>query len=160
MGSRARWCGSRVVVLSLTIVGAMGAGCSSQPATRSDGPDREAIRSVVNTYLHGLKFNDVPSLRSAFWPDAKLLFVKRDGSLGQLSQAEWYSMFTASAGKEEEGELRIASIDVTDDAASVKVIETYPRSIYVDYLNLLRINNRWTIVNKIYTTRPREKRDT
>ena len=47
--------------------------------------------------------------------------------------------------------LRISSVDITDNAASVKVIETYPKSIYVDYLNLLRLNGKWIIVNKIYT---------
>jgi hypothetical protein len=129
--------------------------CSSQPASRARDPQEGAVRAVVQAYLHGLKFNDVPSLRTAFWPDAKLLFVNRNGSLGQLSQEEWYRMFAGSAGKEEKGELRIASLDITDNAASVKVIETYPKSIYVDYLNLLRLNGKWIIVNKIYTSRPR-----
>ena len=135
---------------------AIGAGCSAQVANRAPDPQQEAVRAVVNSYLHGLKFNDVPSLRTAFWPDAKLLFVNhRDGSLGQLSQEQWYRMFAGSAGKEEEGDLRIESVDITDDAASVKVIETYPKSIYVDYLNLLRLHGKWTVVNKIYTSRPR-----
>jgi hypothetical protein len=47
-----------------------------------------AIRRTLDEVATGLKFNDVPSLRAAFWPDAKLFFVKRDGSLGQLSQQE------------------------------------------------------------------------
>lgn len=131
------------------------AGCSAQLASRTPDPQEAAVRAVVEAYLHGLKFNDVPSLRSAFWPDAKLLFVTRNGSLGQLSQEEWYKMFAGSAGKEEEGDLRIANVDITDNAASVKVIETYPKSIYVDYLNLLRLNGKWIVVNKIYTSRAR-----
>ncbi len=42
------------------------------------------------------------------------------------------------------------------DAASVKVVETYPRSIYTDYLNLLRVNGAWHIVHKICTSRSRQ----
>ena len=42
---------------------------------------------------------------------------------------------------------------MTDNAASVKVIETYPASVYVDYLNMLQIAGEWRIVNKIYTSR-------
>lgn len=148
----------RSVVLSVfaaTFVAVVGAGYSSQLVAQKQDAQQEAIRAVVSRYLHGLKFNDVASLRSAFWPDAKLLFVKKDGSLGQLSQQEWYAMFASSAGKEEEGDLRIISIDVSGNAASVKVIETYPKSIYIDYLNLLQIKNNWTIVNKIYTSRGR-----
>ena len=138
-----------------TVMSGIAAACSAQTVSRTPDPQEGAVRAVVEAYLHGLKFNDVVSLRSAFWPDAKLLFVNRNGSLGQLSQEEWYKMFAGSAGKEEEGDLRIASVDITDNAASVKVIETYPKSVYVDYLNLLRINGKWIVVNKIYTSRPR-----
>ncbi len=142
------------LLFAWAISGIAGA-CSAQPASRTPDPQEGAVRTVVEAYLHGLKFNDVPSLRSAFWPDAKLLFVNKNGSLGQLSQEEWYKMFAGSAGKEEEGDLRISSVDITDNAASVKVIETYPKSIYVDYLNLLRLNGKWIIVNKICTSRAR-----
>lgn len=134
---------------------ALGAGYSSPLVAQKQDNQDAAVRTVVSRYLHGLKFNDVSSLRSAFWPDAKLFFVKKDGSLGQLSQEQWYAMFASSAGKEEKGDLRIVSTDISGDAASVKVIETYPKSVYIDYLNLLRLNGKWTIVNKIYTSRPR-----
>jgi len=118
--------------------------------------EQASVRAVVERYLHGLKFNDVKSLQTAFRPDARLLFVRRDGTLGQLTQPEWYAGFTSSAGKDEEGQLGITAVDVTGDAASVKVVETYPKSIYVDYLNLLKAGGEWQIVNKIYTTRPRD----
>ena len=59
--------------------------------------DEAQVRSVVESYLHGLKFNDVESLRKAFWPDAKLYFVDKKGGLGQLSQTQWYAMFAGSA---------------------------------------------------------------
>ena len=110
-----------------------------------------AVRAVVNGYLHGLKFNDTVSLAKAFWPEARLFFVGRDGKISQLTQPKWYAMFAGSIGKEEKGDLRIASVDVTSDVASVKVVEDYPGSRYTDYLNLLRIDGRWWIVNKIYT---------
>lgn len=131
------------------------AGLAPSAHAQSTLPDESRVRAVVGSYLHGLKFNDVDSLRAAFWPDAKLMWVERDGTIGQLTQPEWYRMFAASAGKEEQGDLRIASLDITDNVASVKVVETYERSIYVDYLNLLRIGSDWRIVNKVYTSRPR-----
>jgi hypothetical protein len=112
------------------------------------------VRAVVERYLHGLKFNNVKDFEAAFWPEARLFFVKKDGSIGQLTQQDWYKMFAGAEGKEEQGTLRILTIDVTDNAASVKVIETYPTSVYVDYLNLLHIGGEWRIVNKIYTSRP------
>ena len=117
--------------------------------------EETAVREVVNRYLHGLKFNDVESFRQAFMPDAKLYFVSRDGSLGQLSQADWYRGFAASAGKEEQGELRIAALEVHRDIATVKVVEDYPGnpgSRYTDYLNMVKYGGRWWIVNKVYTS--------
>jgi hypothetical protein len=113
--------------------------------------DRVAVRAVVENYLHGLKFNDVESLKKAFWTDAKLFFTKPDGSLGQLTQADWYAGFAQVAGKESKADLKIASLEVTNDVASVKVVETYPSSRYTDYISLVRFNGKWQIVNKIYT---------
>ena len=129
----------------------------AEPALAQSAQPDSAVRAVVNRYLHGLKFNDTVSLHAAFWPEARLFFVNRDGKLGELTQAKWYGMFASSAGKEEQGDLRIASVDITKDAASVKVVEDYPGSRYTDYLNLLRINGRWWIVNKIYTAEQRPK---
>jgi deglycase len=118
-------------------------------------PGEAAVRSVIERYMHGLKFNDIRDFQAAFRPDAKLMFVKRDGSMGQLTQEDWYKGFANVAGKEEEGEFRIVSVDITDNAASVKVMETYPKSEYVTYLSLLRLGGEWRIVNKIYTSHPR-----
>ncbi len=118
------------------------------------GDSEAQVRAVVERYLHGLKFNNVKDFEAAFWPEARLFFVKKDGSIGQLTQQEWYRMFAGAEGKEEEGTLTILAVDVTDNAASVKVIETYATSVYVDYLNMLHIGGEWRIVNKIYTSRP------
>jgi hypothetical protein len=113
--------------------------------------DETAVRQTVQHYLHGLKHNDVESLKKAFWSEAKLFFVV-DGKLGQLTQEDWYKSFAGSAGKEEEGDLRITALDITGNAASVKVEEDYPNSKYTDYLSLLKLKGQWWIVNKIYTS--------
>lgn len=113
------------------------------------------VRAVVERYLHGLRFNDTTDFHAAFWPEAKLMWIKRDGTIGQVTQAEWYKGFVANAGKEEQGTLGIESIDVAGNVASVKVLEVYPKSVYVDFLNMLLVGNEWRIVNKVYTSHPR-----
>lgn len=119
--------------------------------------DDASVREVIAAYLHGLKFNDVESLKKAFLPDAKLYFVKKNGSLGQLTQDQWYEGFKASAGKEEQGDLAIASVDVSGNAASVKVEEDYPKSHYTDYVSLLKLHGEWKIVNKIFYASPKHR---
>jgi hypothetical protein len=135
------------------------AAFAQKPAAKQDESaktEEAAVRAVVETYLRGLKHNDVESLKQAFWPEAKLFFVKRDGQLGQLTQTQWHAGFAASAGKEEQGSLRITALDITGDAASVKVFEDYPTSVYIDYLSLLKLDGHWKIVNKIYTSHSKQ----
>jgi hypothetical protein len=129
--------------------------CVAEAQAANASEDERAVQEVVTWYLHGLKFNDVESLRRAFWPEAKLFFVAREGHLGQLTQAEWYKGFAASAGKEEQGDLRIAALEVTRDIATVKVVEDYPGSRYTDYLSLVKFDGTWRIVNKVYTSERR-----
>jgi len=140
-------------ILALAVVSAVFAASlfTAPVAAQAPADDRALVRAVVETYLHGLKFNDVESLKKAFWPDAKLFFTKSDGSLGQLTQADWYAGFAQSAGKESKADLKITSVEVTNDVASAKVVETYPSSRYTDYISLVRFDGKWQIVNKIYT---------
>jgi hypothetical protein len=141
-------------VLSIVpVIAVLAVSVFSATTLRAQAPadDRVLVRAVVDNYLHGLKFNDVDSLKKAFWPEAKLFFVKSDGSLGQLTQADWYAGFAQAAGKESKADLRIASLEVTNDVAAVKVVETYPSARYTDYISLVRFDGQWRIVNKVYT---------
>jgi hypothetical protein len=137
--------GSCVLLAALTLI-AFGR------ATKGDS-EEQAVRETVQHYLNGLKRNDVESLKRAFYPEAKLFFVKRD-QLGQLTQDEWYKGFASSAGQEEKGDLQITAVDITGNAASVKVVEVYEKSKYTDYLSLLKFAGGWKIVNKIYVAEP------
>jgi len=135
---------SLVTLACMLLIGA--AAIASSRGTQSNSEDT-AVRQTVQNYLHGLKHNDVESLKKAFYPEAKLLFVRKDKQLGQLTQEQWHKGFAASAGKEEKGDLSITSVDITGDAASVKVVEVYDQSKYIDYLSLLKLNGEWKIVN-------------
>jgi Putative lumazine-binding len=138
------------LILALTMILAV-VTCVQAQASTEDA----LVRETVNHYLHGLKFNDVESLKKAFYPEAKLFFVKRDNTLGQLTQEQWYKGFASSAGQEEKGELTITQVDITSNAASVKVVEVYEKSKYTDYLSLLKFADGWKVVNKIYVAEPK-----
>jgi hypothetical protein len=142
--------------IAVIVVVIMLAGLASIAASRQNA-EENAVRQTVQHYLYGLKHNDVGSLKKAFYPEAKLLWIKKDNQLGQLTQEQWHKGFEANAGKEEAGDLRIAAVDITGDAASVKVVEVYDDSIYTDYLSLLKLGGEWKIVNKIYTVSARKK---
>jgi Putative lumazine-binding len=141
---------NRVTLVLLGTVTILLAGISIGARTQS-ATEETAVRATVETYLHGLKFNDVNSFKKVFYPGAKLFFVRKNGELGELTQENWYKGFVASTAKEEKGELRIESVDITGNAASVKVVEVYPDSTYTDYVSLLKLPQGWKIVNKIFT---------
>lgn len=141
-----------LLLVATTLAFITAASAHAQPAAAAT----QQVRTVVEHYLHGLKHNDVASLKQAFWPDAKLYFVGRNGTLGQLTQTDWYKSFEKSAGKEEAGDFRITAIEVTNDIATVKVVEDWPgNSRYTDYLSLVRFDGAWKIVNKVYTSEKR-----
>jgi hypothetical protein len=139
-----------LILLALVVTSSTAVAQASPPET-----DEAAVRDVIGQYLHGLKFNDTTDLRKAFWPEARLYFTNRDGSLGQLTQSQWYGMFAGSAGKEEQGDLRIADMEVHNDIAMVKVVEDYATSRYTDYISLVKFGGRWWIVNKVYNAERR-----
>jgi hypothetical protein len=147
----------RLTLLAVTLLASAALAPAPARAQAEDATLREQprVRAVVERYLHGLKFNDTTDFHAAFWPEAKLMWIKRDGTIGQITQADWYKSFVANAGKEEQGTLGIESIDISGNIASVKVLEVYPTSVYVDFLNMLRVGDEWRIVNKIYTSHPR-----
>ncbi len=138
----------------LTLLLAAGAAVAVQAQT-SHASDSSAAAAVVTDYLQGLQFNDTLRLAKAFWPTTKLLWVKRDSTLGELTQAAWYASFRGSVGQRVEGTLRMVRLELTGSAASAKVVEDYPDSRYTDYLGLLRITGRWWIVSKLYVAERR-----
>ena len=139
-----------VVVASLLLMAGVIVAFST---SRQSNSEEAAVRETVQHYLNSLKHNDVESLKRAFYPEAKLFFVKKD-QLGQLTQDQWYKGFAASAGQEEKGDLQITAVDITGNAASVKVVEVYEKTKYTDYLSLLKFAGGWKIVNKIYVAEP------
>lgn len=138
----------------LTLLFAAGAAVAVQAQT-THASDSSAAAAVVTDYLQGLQFNDTLRLAKAFWPSTKLLWVKRDSTLGELTQTAWYASFRGSVGQRVEGTLRMVKLELTGSAASAKVVEEYPDSRYTDYLGLLRIAGRWWIVSKLYVAERR-----
>ena len=111
---------------------------------------------MVESYLHGLKFNDVESLRvRRSGPTPSSSSWTRRAALGQLTQSQWYADVRRVGGEGRKGDLKIAALEVTRDIASVKVVENCPGSRHIDYLSLVRFDGAWKIVNKIYTSERR-----
>jgi hypothetical protein len=124
-------------------------------AVAGGGSDEErAVREVVGLYFQGHATGNGEPWRVAFHPESKLFWVK-DGQLAQRTSAEFIAGATGQPAPDEaKRKRRVLSVDVSNDAAVAKVDLDYPGRHLVDYLSLLKVDGRWKIVNKIFTTMP------
>jgi hypothetical protein len=46
--------------------------------------------------------------------------------------------------------MKIVSVDITDNIAQVKVFDLYLGKYFTDYLSLIKVNDNWIIMNKMF----------
>lgn len=112
------------------------------------GDEVAAIRSVVADYTEGVKSGDGARLQRAFHPEAKLLSVGPDGTLATWPGQDYIQGAVKRPLLERED--RVLQVDVFGDAAVAKVAVRTPKADFVDYISLLKLSGRWTIVSKVY----------
>lgn len=113
--------------------------------------DKEDINLVIRNYVVGMVSADETLLRQAFHPSCYII-GHYHGELEWLSLDDFVSAIKAEgpAANDVKPFWEIQSVDITGDAAAVKIVDDYIGMRFTDYLSLLKINNRWVIVNKLY----------
>jgi hypothetical protein len=119
--------------------------------------DIQRIRQTVQLYFEGMYHSDVNKLGKAFHPSAVLMGYY-SGNLAHIPLEKWLEMVAvrpAPAKNGEEYNMRLVSLDLTENVAAVKVKDLYLGLWFTDYLSLLKIDDEWVIVNKIFHHEPR-----
>ncbi|MFZ6045730.1 nuclear transport factor 2 family protein [Pseudomonas sp. CR3202] len=114
--------------------------------------DQDAIHHVVRDYVEGMVFADETRLRSAFHSDCRII-GHFQGNLEWLSVDDFAGSIREAGPVLPEGATpvwEIRALDITGDSASVKVVDDYADLRFTDYLSLLKIGGRWSIINKLY----------
>jgi len=111
--------------------------------------EEEAIRETIQLYFRGDIERDVEALKKAFHPTATLLTRDKTGRLRVLTQPEWYQSVRQTPGRERPT-AKILHIDRAGNVASAKTQLVFSNGSFTDFLSLVKIEGRWTIVNKIY----------
>lgn len=121
--------------------------------------DKKAIEATVQTYLDGLYEGDVDKLASAFHPTAALTWEDK-GEIKIWPREEWLDVMRKRSSPKADGLERgdeILSIDqASPTTAFVKLKCQIPPRYFTDYLNLLKVDGRWQVVQKIFTAEVRE----
>lgn len=116
----------------------------------SAGAEDAAVRAAIEHYFRGHATGDGAHYRNVFHPDSKLFFV-RGAQLTQWTSDEYIGRASGKPAADEAQRKRaIDWIDVTGDAAVVKLTLTYPDVTFTDYMSLLKIDGTWKIVNKTF----------
>lgn len=114
------------------------------------------VRAPLEAYLRGHATGDAEQFRAAFHPDAQL-WGTRGGQLIRMTAADYIARAGNGEAAVDEAQRRrwIETIDVTGDTASAKIVLDYPAVRFTDYMQLVRIEGRWVIVNKMFLAEPR-----
>jgi hypothetical protein len=111
--------------------------------------DYEAIIGILNDYFDGLFEGDVEKLRSIFHADAWL-----KGNNYRKTLNEWLAAVAnrpVPRDEEMEYNFNIQSLEIIGDQAMAKVDVPLLAAHFVDFLGLLKEDDHWKIVNKMYT---------
>ena len=118
----------------------------------SDANDIDLIQKTIQLYFDGLYYSDVDKINKAFHPSSQVMGFF-DGNLSMLSLEQFAEFVKSTPAPSDNGEkydMKIVSIDITGNEAVVKVEDLYLGLRFTDYLSLLRIDDNWLIVNKVY----------
>jgi len=109
--------------------------------------DLQAIEGALNDYLYGSRDGEPDRLARAFHATAEIEGV-RDGELVSWTAPDYVGGMTP--GRVRDFTPRILAVDFTGTAAQAKVEADYGTWKFVDYMQLLKIDGEWKIMNKVY----------
>ncbi len=125
----------------------IGLFCFSIVHAQDSFEDLKAVKATIQFYFDGATNADIAKLEKAFHKVCVLRWIT-DGKLTELPRDEWFKKIKAGGPSPRKNE--IESVNITGNAASVKIMCDLPNVQYVDYISLLKIEGEWKIVAKIF----------
>ena len=113
--------------------------------------DYDEITKAIQPYLDGAKAGNGDAMKPAFHADATIYGYIGDTRVsGPIKLLyDWVD----SIGPAPAVTPRIVKVDVVGTAANVRIeVDNWQQYRFTDLLNLLRIDGKWVIVNKIFHT--------
>ncbi len=121
--------------------------------------DMEAVEAAVNTYLDGLYEGDADKLASVFHPTSSLTQAV-DGQLVAVTRDAWLEGVRSRPSPRGRGLARgdrVLQIDIASPTmAFVKVACQIPPRYFTDQLSFLKIDGRWQVAQKVFSTETRD----
>ena len=111
--------------------------------------EHDVIKQVVQHYIDGARSGRGDDMRPAFHEDATIFgYVGPDLFAGPI---EVLFAWNDANGPAAELEARIASIDVIETVATVRLeLDNWTGTRYTDLFTLLKVDGEWKIMNKVF----------
>jgi hypothetical protein len=127
------------------------------PLAAASTQDEADVRAVAEQYFRAHATGEAAPLLEAFHPEWRMMWVK-DGAFMMRSRAEYTAGFTGKAPADEAQRKRtIEMVDITGNAAVLKLRLDYPTATLVDYMLLLKVDGKWQVVSKAFNATPKPK---
>jgi hypothetical protein len=117
--------------------------------------DLGALRTATQTYLDGLYEGDADKIATVFLPTSALTQAFEE-DLKIIPRDAWLDAVRTRPSPQAQGLRRddhILTIDlISDTLALVKVKCQMPPRYFTDLLNFVKINGKWMVAQKVFTT--------
>jgi len=120
-------------------------------STSTFANDVAAITNVIQKYFDGTSKGQPELVKQAFTNSLELQYVGKKGELKRWLGTEYIAKI--KLGKLNNRIGKIISIDITDNAAVVKATVTTDKTLFTDYLLLLKLESGWKVTNKTFTSK-------
>ncbi|MDB4292533.1 nuclear transport factor 2 family protein [Maribacter sp.] len=117
-------------------------------SSNAQDADQKLVEETVSYYLDGGTNNDFETLKKAFHDDATMKFIGGDGYKAVNALA--FFKKGMKPGPKQKRTTSIEAVDVMGTAATAKLKIKYDTFMFIDYMNLLKIDGQWKIVSKIF----------
>ncbi|MGC0931009.1 nuclear transport factor 2 family protein [Pantoea agglomerans] len=115
--------------------------------------DYNAIVAVLNHYNEGGKQAKSELMKPAFSDRATIFGLDSDGNLSGGPIQGLFDTIDTAFRPSPEAKAAIVRVDIVGTAASARIdTDDISGFRFTDFFNLLKVNDRWTVVSKIYHT--------
>ncbi|MFW0700130.1 nuclear transport factor 2 family protein [Pantoea sp. R13S299] len=115
--------------------------------------DYDAIVAVLDQYNEGGKQAKSALMKPAFSASATIFGVDSDGNLSGGPIQGLFDTIDTAFRPSPEAKAAIVRVDIVGSAASARIdTDDISGFCFTDFFNLLKVNDRWTVVSKIYHT--------
>jgi hypothetical protein len=117
--------------------------------------EKNLITQTIETYFDGWITGDTLKIGKVMHSSCNLKNIKED-QVVVIDRKSYLSRFKLRP-KLENSFGRIITIDITGTIAAAKCEIEIPERIFTDYFNMMKLNDRWYIVDKISTNITKSK---